>query len=271
MDVLLAALADPARWRLVTLLAERPGSVGVLAKLTGLRQPQATKHLQTLERAGVLSSRRLGQRRVYALESGPLWALAGDLRRIADLAGRGGAADRHGHPSGAAGERLTWDDSLASHGHSFEFWRPLPVPVDVAWQYLTDASLLARWGAPPDVAVTELVFEPTPGGRIFLEYVDIDGDGDGDGADGGTWRTDGVVLDVTPQERIVYRTSSLFQDGTPAFSARVEFIVRPTDTGTELAVEFNVVSATVDADLLPSFAEGLAQSLDQLVAVIAPA
>ncbi|MDX3111088.1 ArsR/SmtB family transcription factor, partial [Nonomuraea angiospora] len=59
-DALLIALADPARWRLVTLLAERPRSVGVLAQLAEARQPQTTKHLQTLERAGVVTSQRTG-------------------------------------------------------------------------------------------------------------------------------------------------------------------------------------------------------------------
>jgi len=54
----LAALADSARWRIVELLADRPRSVGVVADLGGLRQPQATKHLQTLERAGLVISRR---------------------------------------------------------------------------------------------------------------------------------------------------------------------------------------------------------------------
>ncbi len=67
MDAILIALADPARWRLVGLLAERPRSVGVLAQLAGARQPQTTKHLQTLERAGLVTSRRTGQRRIYAL------------------------------------------------------------------------------------------------------------------------------------------------------------------------------------------------------------
>jgi DNA-binding transcriptional ArsR family regulator len=73
-DALLIALADPARWRLVTLLAERPRSVGVLAQLAEARQPQTTKHLQTLERAGVVTSQRTGQRRVYALRSA--WRLS---------------------------------------------------------------------------------------------------------------------------------------------------------------------------------------------------
>src|SRR3954462_644281 len=86
MDATLAALADPARWRLVTLLAGRPRPVGVLAQLAGARQPQTTKHLQTLERAGLVTSQRSGQRRIYALSSEPLRELAAELGRLADAA-----------------------------------------------------------------------------------------------------------------------------------------------------------------------------------------
>src|SRR5690606_41578217 len=87
-DGLLTALADPARWRLVGLLAERPRPVGVLAELAGARQPQTTKHLQTLERAGVVTSHRSGQRRIYALEPGPLRDLAAALNGLAATADR---------------------------------------------------------------------------------------------------------------------------------------------------------------------------------------
>src|SRR3954454_1176966 len=90
MDATLAALADPARWRLVALLADRPRPVGVLAQLAGARQPQTTKHLQTLERAGVVVSQRSGQRRIYALRSEPLRELAAELGRLADTAQAGG-------------------------------------------------------------------------------------------------------------------------------------------------------------------------------------
>ena len=100
MDALLTALADPARWRLVGLLAERPRSVGVLAQLAGARQPQTTKHLQTLERAGVATSQRSGQRRIYALRPTPLRDLAAEITRLADTSERGGgtrgAYDRYG-------------------------------------------------------------------------------------------------------------------------------------------------------------------------------
>src|SRR4051794_28680233 len=98
MNRTITALADPARWRLVTLLAERPRPVGVLAHLAGARQPQTTKHLQTLERAGVVTSQRSGQRRIYALRSAPLRELATELGRLADTADAGGreTVDRYG-------------------------------------------------------------------------------------------------------------------------------------------------------------------------------
>lgn len=84
MDEIAAALGDGARWRIVELLAERPRSVGELAELTGLRQPQTTKHLQTLARAGLVTVFPLGQRRVYAIESGPLTGLERRLRRLVE-------------------------------------------------------------------------------------------------------------------------------------------------------------------------------------------
>src|SRR5690349_24205288 len=82
MDKVASALGDASRWHLVELLAERPRSVGELAELTGLRQPQTTKHLQTLVRAGLAAVYPLGQRRVYALESGPLAAFADRVREL---------------------------------------------------------------------------------------------------------------------------------------------------------------------------------------------
>ena len=73
---LLAALAEPDRLRIVELLDAAPRSVGEVAARLGLRQPQATKHLQTLERAGLVTTHPLGQRRIYALRREPLRELA---------------------------------------------------------------------------------------------------------------------------------------------------------------------------------------------------
>src|SRR5262245_51757504 len=150
MDATLTALADPARWRLVALLAERPRPVGVLAQLAQARQPQTTKHLQTLERAGVVTSQRSGQRRIYALRSEPLQVLAAELVRLADGADQPGETfDQYGLNLEAerhAARQPGWADD-----RSFRFDRALPGSPETAWRYLTEPSLLETWWTPNDL------------------------------------------------------------------------------------------------------------------------
>src|SRR5262249_42716357 len=117
MDGTAAALGDQARWRIVELLAQRPRSVGDLAELTGLRQPQTTKHLQTLARAGLVTVFPLGQRRVYAVEAAPLQALRDQLAALVDaIEAQGGERDvlaRYQAAVGAdvaAADRDRWAD-----------------------------------------------------------------------------------------------------------------------------------------------------------------
>ncbi|WP_440106613.1 metalloregulator ArsR/SmtB family transcription factor [Streptosporangium sp. H16] len=269
MDALLTALADPARWRLVNLLAERPRSVGVLAQLAGARQPQTTKHLQTLERAGLVTCRRIGQRRVYALQPGPLREVAAVLGRLADAADRPGgpreAYDRHGlslHAERLAAEEPGWAD-----GRMFRFLRSLTARPEVVWRHLTEASLLARWWTPDDLRVSELVFEARPGGRIVQEYRDAE---DADGSDLVAGRAEGVVDDVRPGERLSYRLSPLLPGGGLAFTAHLDLGLRPTGTGTDLDVHYRITDSTVDsADFLAGIEIGFGQSLDKLVATLA--
>ena len=150
MDGVLGALADPARWRLVGLLAERPRSVGVLAQLADARQPQTTKHLQTLERAGLVTSQRTGQRRIYALQPTPLRDLAAALSQLADIAQQGGGSretyDRYWTSLDA--ERFAAEESGWADGRSFRFGRSLAGRPEVVWRHLTEGSLLARWWTP---------------------------------------------------------------------------------------------------------------------------
>lgn len=273
MDALLAALADPARWRLVNLLAERPRSVGVLARLAEARQPQTTKHLQALERAGVVTSQRTGQRRVYALRSAPLRELATVLTRLADTAdqaeGPHATYDRYGlslHAERLAAEEPGWAD-----GRSFRFLRSLPGRPELVWRHLTETSLLARWWTPDDLRVSELVFEARPGGRIVHEYRDIE---DADGSDPVAGRAEGVVDDVRPAERLTYRLSPLLPGGGPAFTAHVDLGLRPTGTGTgtgtDLDVHWRITDSTVDsADFIAGIEPGFGQSLDKLAAILA--
>ncbi|MGX2994324.1 metalloregulator ArsR/SmtB family transcription factor [Streptomyces sp. JNUCC 64] len=285
MDALLAALADPARWRLVTLLAERPRPVGVLARLAGARQPQTTKHLQTLERAGVVTSERSGQRRVYALVSAPLRELAAALGGLADTVDRSGGShatfDRYG--LGLRTERAAALEAGWADGRVFAFSRSLAADPARVWRQLTETALLAAWWTPDDLRVSELAFEARPGGRIVQEYRDVE---DVDGHDRVVGRAEGTVEEARPGERLGYRLSPLLADGTPAFTAHVTFDLRPHGTAaddgtgsgggtpagpvTDLVVDFRVTDSTVEsADFVAGVEIGFGQSLDRLVAVLA--
>ncbi|MFD4474493.1 metalloregulator ArsR/SmtB family transcription factor [Streptomyces sp. NPDC058471] len=269
MDALLSALADPARWRLVRLLAERPRSVGVLAQLAEARQPQTTKHLQVLERAGVVTSERTGQRRIYALRSAGLRDLAAALNRLADTADQEGGprATHERYEAGLHAERLAAREQGWADGRTFRFRRSLAGHPDLVWSHLTEADLLARWWTPDDLRVCELVFDARPGGRIVQEYRDAE---DADGSDLVAGRAEGVVDDARPGEHLAYRLSPLLPDGGLAFTAHVDLGLTPTGTGTDLDVHWRITDSTVDsADFVAGIEIGFGQSLDKLEAALA--
>lgn len=103
-QLLMACLGDASRFRLVEALLTGPRCVTDLAAEVGLSQSCTTRHLQALERRGVVAGARDGKRVLYRLCSerrdlGPLlaWALRADA---------GSATPRRGGPPGgrAAGE-----------------------------------------------------------------------------------------------------------------------------------------------------------------------
>ena len=93
---LLACLGDPSRFRIVLSLLEADRCVTELAGEVGLSQSCTTRHLQFLEREGIVRGARQGKRVMFRLRS--------DRPRVLELlawvtetppAGRGGA-DLHG-------------------------------------------------------------------------------------------------------------------------------------------------------------------------------
>ncbi|MCX5414990.1 metalloregulator ArsR/SmtB family transcription factor [Streptomyces sp. NBC_00059] len=271
MDALLAALADPARWQLVKLLAERPRPVGVLAQLAGARQPQTTKHLQTLERAGVVTAQRAGQRRIYELRSGPLRDLATALGRLADSTDQaGGPHETHGrYEANLHAERLAANEPGWADGRSFRFRRSLSGSPELVWRHLTETSLLARWWTPDDLRVSTLVFEAREGGRIVHEYREAE---DVDGSDPVAGHAEGIVDDVRPGERLAYRLSPQLPDGNLAFTAHIALDLRPTGTSseTDLDVHWRITDSAVgSADFIAGIEIGYGQSLDKLTAALA--
>jgi predicted transcriptional regulator len=66
---ILSAIAEQIRFNIVELLREGPLSVNEIVKRLGLQQPQVSKHLQVLSRAGVVEKHASAQSRIYALSA----------------------------------------------------------------------------------------------------------------------------------------------------------------------------------------------------------
>ncbi|MFZ5637488.1 MAG: ArsR/SmtB family transcription factor [Pseudomonadota bacterium] len=81
LDRVFQALADPTRRAMLSALQERERSVGELAAPHRISLAAASKHIRTLERAGLLRRTVRGRTHVCALEPTPLAAADAWLQR----------------------------------------------------------------------------------------------------------------------------------------------------------------------------------------------
>src|SRR5947209_3523097 len=169
---LLSALAEPNRLRIVELLGESPRAVGEIAARLDLRQPQVTKHLQTLERTGLVEMHPLGRRRIYALRREQLRALHDWLMRF-DI----------DHPSedvlvryrAAIETEQALSDQERLAPRTFEFERKLTAAQSQVWRAWTTAAFVRRWWSPEHFEVAECEVDAVPGGRLRIVLAEGDG------------------------------------------------------------------------------------------------
>jgi DNA-binding transcriptional ArsR family regulator len=81
----LAAIADPTRRELLSLLAAGEIAAGDLADRFPVSRPAISRHLRVLREAGLVRSRTEGRRRLYALDPAPLRELDAWLEPYRDL------------------------------------------------------------------------------------------------------------------------------------------------------------------------------------------
>ncbi len=83
IDLILHALADPTRRRLVEQLGNGPASVTALAEPQPMSLPAVVQHLKVLESSGLVTSQKVGRVRTCRLEMGQLDTVQGwmDARR----------------------------------------------------------------------------------------------------------------------------------------------------------------------------------------------
>jgi len=72
LDATFSALADPTRRAILARLALGEASVAELAEPFAMSQPAISKHLKFLERAGLISGERIGQKRPRRITARPL-------------------------------------------------------------------------------------------------------------------------------------------------------------------------------------------------------
>ena len=72
LDATFAALADPTRRAILARLAAGEATVLEIARPFAISQPAVTKHLQVLEKAGLITRGRDAQRRPCRLAAKPL-------------------------------------------------------------------------------------------------------------------------------------------------------------------------------------------------------
>jgi rhodanese-related sulfurtransferase/DNA-binding transcriptional ArsR family regulator len=78
------ALASGNRLQLIEFMAQGERSVDALAAMAGVTVANASQHLQALRRAGLVASRKDGQRVYYRVAGDDVVRLFDDLRRVAE-------------------------------------------------------------------------------------------------------------------------------------------------------------------------------------------
>jgi DNA-binding transcriptional ArsR family regulator len=63
------AVAEPRRREILDLLAAKERPVNELVEMTGLGQPQVSKHLRVLREVGAVQAREEGRRRLYRVDA----------------------------------------------------------------------------------------------------------------------------------------------------------------------------------------------------------
>jgi uncharacterized protein YndB with AHSA1/START domain/DNA-binding transcriptional ArsR family regulator len=247
MDVqqALAAIGEPTRFRIVTVLAAGPRTVGEVAAAIGALQPQTTKHLQLLEAVGVITVERLGRRRLARLDRGAMRELTDWLGGLASATTDDDALRQYAAAVRSAGATA---DILIERAVAAP-------PVDV-WRAWTDPAQAARWWAPRHFEVVRCSVAPVTGAPVELVLRE------GDGAE---YASAGAVRSVEEGRRFVFGLSPVDADGRPYFDVVVDAAMEASGDATALRVHITAEGAdAAAAPMIAGLEMGWGQQLDRL-------
>jgi uncharacterized protein YndB with AHSA1/START domain/DNA-binding HxlR family transcriptional regulator len=253
-------MGERNRMRIVELLNAAPRSVGEIADRLELRQPQVSKHLQMLERAGLVTMHPLGQRRIYALRRERF----AELRRWVDaLAAAPSSSETaleqyaSAIKAEAAAARRKRD---FGRGRVFSFEREVAASPRQIWAYWTTGRLVRRWWSPEHFEVVRARLQPVAGGRI--EIVMQEGDGT-------RYATRGHFAELQPPRRLGFELAAIGADGAPLLCAVYVLTLAGRRDRTRLSLRIRVTNASPAAvPALAGMELGWNQLLDQLTKAV---
>lgn len=257
---LLVALAEPNRLRIVELLDSAPRAVGEIADVLKLRQPQVTKHLQTLERAGLVTMHPLGQRRIYSLNREPIRQLSTWAESLREAMPSEAVLDAYRRAVELEQARAN-DDPTWPAGRTIRLQRALAAPRPTVWRYWTEAARIRRWWSPEHFAVVECEADPVEGGTLRLVIAE---------GDGTLHRARGRYLAITPPHALSFELAPIAPDGAPLFCAayRVRLAQRDGQTTVTLTIKLREALAAA-APAIAGLSPGWKQLLDKLARELA--
>jgi len=157
-DAALRALADPRRRDILRLVRRTELAAGQIGAHFDITQQAVSQHLRLLERAGLLTERREGARRLYALrpeaiDQNPRRPGRAMARRAATSQGRCRAQPT---PPGRPRATMTSPDTVTATVR-------IAAPPTAVFPYLVEPALLAEWlGGLAEMA-------PQPGGVFAVD------------------------------------------------------------------------------------------------------
>lgn len=252
---LLRAIGEPNRLRIIELLNSAPRPVGEIADRLGLRQPQATKHLQTLERAGLVTMHPLGQRRVYALKRETLSELREWLDTFAEHHRSEVVLQQYANAINAESASAKSNPDFA-RGRRFAFTREMAAPPNVVWRFWTSGRLLRQWWSPEHFDVVRARISPVTGGRIDIVMQE---------ADGSRYASRGRFLSLTAPKHLRFELGPLGPDGRLLLSAIHNLTLVGHGRRTKLSLKIRVTEADPSAvSAVAGMELGWNQLLDKL-------
>jgi uncharacterized protein YndB with AHSA1/START domain len=213
-----------------------------------------TKHLQTLERAGVVRAHELGRRRIYALHREPLAAIGEWATGLATSQASEEVLTHYQQAITDEARRLATDRGP----RTVRLRRTLPGSAAAVWAAWTDPERVRRWWSPMHFTVADCIVEAVPGGELVIVMVE---------GDGTRYRARGHFSDVEPAERLSFVLAPEDAAGQALFT--VTHTVRFTPAGSGTTVTLHIRATDPRPGAAPALAGlrlGWQQTLDKLTA-----